>query len=238
MKTLLQLSGIRKSFGLVRALKGVSFALVEGEVHALLGENGAGKSTLIKVISGAHRPDAGKIEFGGEEISDLTPAKAHALGIACIYQQPALFPDLSVAENIGLRLEKSGMAGCVRWKQWRKNAQKILSRLGADISPDTEAGSLSMPQQQLVEKLRRHGIHPYRYRGQRRTTVMARLSRAFVNETLWPEFQELQSTLAAYFDALTDRVIEQALEVRAGEAEEQAIAAPALAPHDHQGSLL
>lgn len=151
MKTLLQLSGIRKSFGLVRALKGVSFALVEGEVHALLGENGAGKSTLIKVISGAHRPDAGKIEFGGEEISDLTPAKAHALGIACIYQQPALFPDLSVAENIGLRLEKSGMAGCVRWKQWRKNAQKILSRLGADISPDTEAGSLSMPQQQLVE---------------------------------------------------------------------------------------
>ncbi len=67
-----------------------------------------------------------------------------------------------------------------------------------------------------MEKLRRYGIHPYRYRGQRSTTVMARLSRAFVNETLWPEFQELQSTLAAYFDALTDRAIEQALEVRAG----------------------
>ncbi|WP_216923288.1 hypothetical protein [Synechococcus sp. CCAP 1479/9] len=68
--------------------------------------------------------------------------------------------------------------------------------------------------------LRRYGIRPYRYRGQRRTTVIAHLSRAFVNETLWPEFLELQGTLAAYFDAFTDRVIEQALEVKAGEAEE------------------
>ena len=90
----------------------------------------------------------------------------------------------------------------------------------------------------FVALLRRYGIPPYRYRGQRRTTVMARLNRAFVNETLWPEFQELQSTLVAYFDALTDRVIEQALEVQAGEAEEQAVPAPALAPQDHQGSLL
>jgi hypothetical protein len=90
----------------------------------------------------------------------------------------------------------------------------------------------------FVALLRRYGIHPYRYRGQRRTTVMAHLSQAFVNETLWPEFLELQSTLVAYFDALTDRVIEQALEVRAGEAEEQPEAAPALAPQEHQGSLL
>lgn len=90
----------------------------------------------------------------------------------------------------------------------------------------------------FVALLRRYSLHPYRYRGQRRTTVMARLSRAFVNETLWPEFQELQGTLAAYFDALTDRVIEQALDVRAGDAEERPEAAPALAPQEHQGSLL
>ncbi len=83
----------------------------------------------------------------------------------------------------------------------------------------------------------RERIQPYRYRGQRRTTVMARLSRTFVNETLWPEFQELQQTLAAYFDALTDRVIEQALEVKAGEAEERAEPAK-LEPIEHQGSLL
>ena len=90
----------------------------------------------------------------------------------------------------------------------------------------------------FVALLRRYGLRPYRYRGQRRTTVMARLNRSFVNETLWPEFLELQSTLAAYFDALTDRVIEQALEVKAGEAEEQQQAAPQLPPQEHQGSLL
>ncbi len=90
----------------------------------------------------------------------------------------------------------------------------------------------------FVALLRRYGIRPYRYRGQRRTTVMARLSRSFVNDTLWPEFLELQSTLAAYFDALTDRVIEQALGVKAGEAEEQLQTAPQLPPQEHQWSLL
>lgn len=90
----------------------------------------------------------------------------------------------------------------------------------------------------FVALMRRYGIRPYRYRGQRRTTVMARLSRSFVNDTLWPEFLELQSTLAAYFDTLTDRIIEQALEVKAGEAEEQNQAAPQLPPQEHQGSLL
>lgn len=93
----------------------------------------------------------------------------------------------------------------------------------------------------FVALLRRYGITPYRYRRQRRTTVMARLNRAFVDDTLWPEFLELQSTLSAYFDALTDRVIEQALEVKAGEAEERGEEpppAPRLQPVEHQGSLL
>ncbi len=122
----------------------------------------------------------------------------------------------------------------------RERIQARLKQLEAKEPPIEFRFSLAdqWSRHLFVALLRRYGIHPYRYRGQRRTTVMARLSRAFVNETLWPEFQELQSTLAAYFDALTDRVIEQALEVRAGEAEEQAEAAPALAPQDHQGSLL
>src|SRR5882724_9848666 len=106
---LLQLTSVTKSFGAVRALKGVSFDLKAGEVHALLGENGAGKSTLIKVITGAHQPDGGSIEINGERIAHLTPASAHKLGISCIYQQPALFPDLTVAENIGLRLEPASI---------------------------------------------------------------------------------------------------------------------------------
>ncbi len=151
LKTLLKLSGIRKSFGAVRALKGVSFELNEGEVHALLGENGAGKSTLIKVITGAHAPDDGTLEVAGENVGALTPARARELGIACIYQQPALFPDLTVAENIGLRLEKTGSLAKVRWNERRRRAQELLGRIGAEISPDAEVRSLSMPEQQLVE---------------------------------------------------------------------------------------
>src|SRR3954452_20979758 len=102
---LLQLNQIAKSFGAVRALKGVSFSVMAGEVHALLGENGAGKSTLIKVITGAHQPNTGTISINGNAVEKLTPASAHKLGIAAIYQQPALFPDLSAAENIALGLE-------------------------------------------------------------------------------------------------------------------------------------
>ncbi len=151
MPPLLQLTDIQKSFGAVRALKGVSFELQGGEVHALLGENGAGKSTLIKVITGAHRPDGGHLAISGQELSTLNPTRAHALGIACIYQQPALFPDLSVAENIALRLEKPGAWHRLRWPEQRKRAVELLKRIGAEISPDAEVRSLSMPEQQLVE---------------------------------------------------------------------------------------
>ena len=135
----------------MRALKSVSFDLRAGEVHALLGENGAGKSTLIKVITGAHQPDGGTIEINGERVAQLTPASAHKLGIACIYQQPALFPDLTVAENIALRLEPASAARKVNWPARRTRAAELLQRIGAEISPDAEVRSLSMPEQQLVE---------------------------------------------------------------------------------------
>ena len=148
---LLELRAVAKSFGGARALRGVDFHLQAGEVHALLGENGAGKSTLIKIVTGAHQPDAGTLTVGGERVSHLTPAKAHALGIACIYQQPALFPDLSVAENIGLRLEAGAALRRVDWTARQARALELLRRIGAEISPDAEVRSLSMPEQQLVE---------------------------------------------------------------------------------------
>jgi rhamnose transport system ATP-binding protein len=151
MPPLLRLTNIAKSFGAVHALRGVSFDLQPGEVHALLGENGAGKSTLIKIITGAHAADAGSIEIGGQMISHLTPTKARSLGIACIYQQPALFPDLSVAENIALRLETTSPAHRVRWTQRRARARELLQRIGAEIDADAEVRTLSMPEQQLVE---------------------------------------------------------------------------------------
>src|SRR6058998_2841379 len=141
---LLQLTSVTKLFGAVRALKGVSFDLQAGEVHALLGENGAGKSTLIKVITGAHQPDGGTIEIAGQPALHLTPAAAHRLGIACIYQQPALFPDLTVAENIGLRLEPATAGRRVNWSERRARAAELLQRIGAEISPEAEVRSLSM----------------------------------------------------------------------------------------------
>jgi rhamnose transport system ATP-binding protein len=148
---LLQLTNVTKSFGAVRALKGVSFELKAGEIHALLGENGAGKSTLIKIITGAHRPDSGTIQIDGREVQNLAPASAHQLGVACIYQQPALFPDLTAAENIGMRLETARALSRVDWKSRFNRATELLQRIGADVSPDREVRDLSMPEQQLVE---------------------------------------------------------------------------------------
>lgn len=147
----LALHQLTKSFGGARALRGVDFDLRPGEVHALLGENGAGKSTLIKIVTGAHAPDSGTITVGGERVSGLTPAAAHRLGIACIYQQPALFPDLTVAENIALRLEPASGARKVDWPARQTRAHALLQRIGAAIPPETEVRSLSMPEQQLVE---------------------------------------------------------------------------------------
>lgn len=148
---LLSLRQLVKNYGGVRALRGVNFDLRAGEVHALLGENGAGKSTLIKIVTGAHAPDGGTITLAGQPVAALTPATARALGIACIYQQPALFPDLSVAENIALRLEATAAFARIDWTSRLARAAGLLARIGAAISPDTEVRDLSMPEQQLVE---------------------------------------------------------------------------------------
>jgi rhamnose transport system ATP-binding protein len=150
-RPLLAFRQITKSFGAVRALRGVDLEVRAGEVHALLGENGAGKSTLIKVATGAHAPDSGVIELGEEILTRLDPALARRRGIACIYQQPALFPDLSVAENLALRLEPASGWRRVAWRERRSLAVDLLARIGADIEPDREVGTLSMPEQQLVE---------------------------------------------------------------------------------------
>lgn len=150
-RPLLAFRRITKSFGAVRALRGVDLEVRAGEVHALLGENGAGKSTLIKVATGAHAPDSGRIELGGETLERLDPALARRRGIACIYQQPALFPELSVAENLGLRLEPAVGWRRVAWADRHHLALALLARIGAEIDPGREVGTLSMPEQQLVE---------------------------------------------------------------------------------------
>ena len=154
---LLALTGISKAFAGVQALKGVSFDLRAGEVHALVGENGAGKSTLIKVITGAHLPDEGRIEFDGHPVGELDPVRSRELGVAAIYQQPALFPDLTVAENIAIGLEPGGGWRRVRWGRRHTQARNLLEKIGSTIDPETEVRSLSMPEQQLVEIARALG---------------------------------------------------------------------------------
>jgi len=154
---LLDLKGISKSFAGVQALKGVSFSLEPCEVHALVGENGAGKSTLIKVITGAHQPDEGTIEVQSRVVANLDPLRARGLGIAAIYQQPALFPDLTVAENIAIGVEAGGGWRRVRWGRRRARARVLLDKIGAAIDPETEVRRLTMPEQQLVEIARALG---------------------------------------------------------------------------------
>src|SRR5579884_84356 len=156
---ILRANGISKSFAGVRALRGVSFDAAPGEVHALAGENGAGKSTLIKVLTGAVQPDSGTIEIDGATVEHNSPARARALGIAAIYQQPALFPDLSVAENIALGTERPGALRRVDWRGRRERARELLDAIGASIDARAEAGSLSMPEQQLVEIARALGAN-------------------------------------------------------------------------------
>ena len=147
---LLRLTGIEKSFPGARALDGVDLTVDAGEVHCLLGQNGAGKSTLIKVLSGAHQPDAGAIEWLGEHIVLSSPQVAKKLGIAAIYQELDVVAGLSVAENIYLGHEL-GTLGVPDRKAMRRGASELLGRLGhPEISPAREAGQLSSAGQQIV----------------------------------------------------------------------------------------
>jgi rhamnose transport system ATP-binding protein len=154
---LLELKNVWKSFSGVRALRGVCFNLEPGEVHALIGENGAGKSTLVKVITGALAPDDGSVTIAGQTVTHFDPVVARSLGVAVIYQQPALFPDLTVAENLALGGESGGLCRFVSWGCRRRRARELLERLGANIDPDAEARDLTMPEQQLLEIARALG---------------------------------------------------------------------------------
>ena len=142
---------ITKSYSGLCALSGVSFELREGEVHALIGENGAGKSTLIKIITGAVTADSGTLAVGGHAVPHNSPNISKALGIAAIYQQPSLFPHLTVAENIALAAESGSVWRRVDWKARASLAAELLSRIGATLPPETLVESLSMPEQQIVE---------------------------------------------------------------------------------------
>src|SRR5262245_19188552 len=141
------MEGIEKSFPGVRAIKHGRLDLRRGEVLALLGENGAGKSTLIKVLSGAHRPDAGKIVIDGVEVTIANPLDAKRLGIAVIYQEFNLVPALSARENIFLGQER-GRAGFVSHGTEHRQALELFKRVNMNIDPETPCRNLTVAQQQ------------------------------------------------------------------------------------------
>jgi rhamnose transport system ATP-binding protein len=148
---LLELSGVSKSFGAIHALRSVELTLHGGETHALIGENGAGKSTLVKILSGALERDAGDIWLDGRPLELGGPADARAAGIAVIYQEPTLFPDLSVAENIFMGRQPLGRLRRIDIDAMRAQANRLFERLGHRIDPDRPARGLSIADQQMVE---------------------------------------------------------------------------------------
>ncbi|NEA33071.1 sugar ABC transporter ATP-binding protein [Streptomyces sp. SID13031] len=147
----LRVREVSKSFGAVAAVQGVSFDLYGGEAHALVGENGAGKSTIVKMLAGVHRPDSGTLELDGAPIELTTPAGAKAAGIAVIYQEPTLFPDLSVAENIAMGRQPLGRFKTIDRAAMIKQHEQLFNRLGVAIEPSRPARGLSIADQQLVE---------------------------------------------------------------------------------------
>jgi rhamnose transport system ATP-binding protein len=146
---ILEIRGIAKRFDATQALEDVSLALYAGEIHALLGENGAGKSTLIKIMTGVHQPDRGEILLNGRAVSIRSAAEAQRLGVAAIYQEPLLFPDLNVAENIFISHRDRG--GVVNWRQMFLEAEAILAELGVALDVRSPARGLTLAAQQSVE---------------------------------------------------------------------------------------
>jgi ABC-type sugar transport system ATPase subunit len=151
MSAILKIRGISKTYPGVRALQEVSFEVERGSIHAIMGENGAGKSTLMQIVAGAQRPSSGVIEFDGREVHFAGPADAQAVGIAIVYQELNLSPNLSVGENIFLGSEPKIGGAFVDRKTQRAKTTQILDRLGIPFDPDTIVGRLTVGQQQLVE---------------------------------------------------------------------------------------
>jgi len=145
------LARVSKRFAATQALADVSIELLPGEIHGLVGENGAGKSTIVKVLAGIHQPDSGSVLLDGKPVLLHGPAHARALGIATVHQEPRLFPDLTVAENVFMGHTPTGRMGSINWRQMRKSADAIFESLNVRLDSSAVVRGLSMADQQLIE---------------------------------------------------------------------------------------
>ena len=150
-RALVAARGIYKHYGGITALAGVSLEVLQGEIHALVGENGAGKSTLVKIMTGAQKPDSGQVLVRGNAVSPLTPEKARELGIGAVYQEPSLVPALTVLENVFLGWEQRRTVGFLDQRKMRLEAEAALDKIGARVRLDSEISALSVADRQLVE---------------------------------------------------------------------------------------
>ncbi|MFM0515830.1 MULTISPECIES: multiple monosaccharide ABC transporter ATP-binding protein [Caballeronia] len=152
MDTILEMRGIQKSFGPVKALNNVNMRVRQGEIHAICGENGAGKSTLMKILSGVypHGSYSGDVLYDGQERAFADISDSEAVGIIIIHQELALVPMLSITENIFLGNEQS-RRGVIDWQISRAKAKELLAKVGLTDSPDAAVGTLGIGKQQLVE---------------------------------------------------------------------------------------
>ncbi|GAA2226851.1 sugar ABC transporter ATP-binding protein [Herbiconiux moechotypicola] len=148
---LMQLTGVSKSFGAVKALISADLTLEAGSIHALVGENGAGKSTLVKIIGGLYHRDDGEFTLEGQSVDFHNTKEAKEAGIAVIYQEPTLFPDLTVAENIFVGRQPYTRFGGLDRAKMRRETLELTRRLGVPIDPEREARGLSIADQQVVE---------------------------------------------------------------------------------------
>jgi rhamnose transport system ATP-binding protein len=145
----LELQGLSKSFAATQALKDMSLSVMPGEVHAIVGENGAGKSTLIKIMTGVHQPDTGTILVDGQPVTLKSTEAAQEAGIAAIYQEPMVFPDLNVAENIFISNRAKGRL--MRWSELTREADALIAPLGVKLDVRRAASGLTLAEQQTVE---------------------------------------------------------------------------------------
>ena len=148
---ILELRHASKTFGPVVALADGTIEILPGEIHALVGENGAGKSTLVKILAGLYIPDGGEFLIDGEAVSFKTPAASKAAGVSVIYQEPTLFPDLTVAENIFMGRQPTGRGGLINRGEMRRQARALFATLGVLIDPDRSAEGRSIADQQIIE---------------------------------------------------------------------------------------
>jgi rhamnose transport system ATP-binding protein len=148
---LIELRGISKAYGGVHALSDVSLAIARGSVHALVGENGAGKSTLVKILTGVVHADTGDVLVDGQPQRISDPQAAHRLGLIAMYQEPTVFPDLTVAENVFAGRQPRGRLHTVDWGRMRASVRDLLAELGVDFGPDTPVRGLGVADRQLLE---------------------------------------------------------------------------------------